>query len=399
MSAPIALVLDPMRVRAYLIDSSEPVFDASWDANAPDDVVRRLSDAIGEPSRLVLIVGMGFLEIARPELPPMGDDARQALLQRDADRYFPIDGSVATAWRDGLAFAMSAALLTSWSRAFAELGPIDAIVALPTACADAGLSGTFAVSYATALTGNEQGLVELLHGLLIDARRAGALRGAADATSNSTSESTPESTSHVATLNVLQLAAASLHGGARPLSSQLVDSTLARQLQRRRTNRVWRSAASLTAAVVLLAYSADRWRERSVVALEQQVRSLSIAAVGAQRALERVDRAATERAILATADSAAHSGTSAAQVLARLGALLPSDAFVQRLEWDGTAWRIDGSAADAPRIVPLLDGDARFSDVRAVAASTRFLDAGKQRESFSIAFRTRDVSRSTNASR
>ena len=63
--------------------------------------------------------------------------------------------------------------------------------------------------------------------------------------------------------------------------------------------------------------------------------------------------------------------------------------FVQRLDWDGTVWRIEGSAANAPAIVPMLDSDALFSDVRIVAATTRFLDMGRQRESFSISFQTR----------
>ena len=93
--------------------------------------------------------------------------------------------------------------------------------------------------------------------------------------------------------------------------------------------------------------------------------------------------------LLRVADSLNSAGTTPSAILARLGALLPKDAFVQRLDWDGNAWRIDGSASDAPRIVPLLDADAYFSDVRIVAASTRFLDAGKQRESFSIAFRAK----------
>jgi hypothetical protein len=383
MSAPIALVLDPMHVRAYVADSNEPALDASWDANAPAEVVRRLRDVAGPSSRVVMIVGMGFLEIARPELPPMADDARQALLQRDADRYFPIEGSVATTWRDGLAFAMSAALLGEWARAFAALGPIDAIVALPTACADAGMSGTFVASYATELAEGEHGVVELRDGVLRDARRVGGLRG----TTNGT------------VLDAAQIARAILRGGADSLSSQLLDTTLTRQLYRRQRHRLWRSVATLAAAVVLLAWSADRWRERTVLALEQQVRTLSGAAAASRQALARLERAATERTLLASADSATRSGTSAAQILARLGALLPADAFVQRLEWDGTAWRIDGSATDAPRIVPLLDSDARFTDVRAVAASTRFLDAGKQRESFSIAFRTRAPGRSSNAGR
>jgi hypothetical protein len=383
MSAPIALIVDPMRVRAYVAAPAEPLFDEAWDARAPMAVVDRLRAVGGAPSRIVLIVGTGFLEIARPDLPPMADDARQTLLQRDADRYFPISGSVATSWCDGLAFAMPAATLAEWTRAFGILGPVVTVLALPCACADAGLHGTFSARYDTEAAVEEVAVLELGHGELRDARRvagSGVPVGASP-------------------LDLSQLATACLRMGARAESAQLLDQALSHEMQRRRRNRFWRSTAALAAALVLLAWSADRWRDRSLQALDLEVRSLTGAAVASERALQRLERAATERALLARADSAEASGTSAAQVLARLGALLPADAFVQRLEWDGTAWRIDGSASDAPRLVPLLDGDARFSDVRAVAASTRFLDAGKQRESFSIAFRTRVANRSANASR
>ena len=138
-----------------------------------------------------------------------------------------------------------------------------------------------------------------------------------------------------------------------------------------------------------LAWSADRWRERERTAATQRLTQLSSDAAPAQRAALRLDRALAEQQLLGVADSLNSAGTTPSAMLARLGVLLPRDAFVQRLDWDGNAWRIDGSAADAPRIVPLLDADAHFSDVRIVAASTRFLDAGKQRESFSIAFRAK----------
>ena len=100
----------------------------------------------------------------------------------------------------------------------------------------------------------------------------------------------------------------------------------------------------------------------------------------------RLELARAELNLLAPQASA-----SAAAVLARLGGVLPRDAFVQRLDWDGTVWRIDGSATNAPAIVPMLDGDSMFADVRIVAATTRFMDMGKQRESFSISFQTRQA--------
>jgi len=61
---------------------------------------------------------------------------------------------------------------------------------------------------------------------------------------------------------------------------------------------------------------------------------------------------------------------------------------MQRLEWNGSEWRIDGSANDAAVLVPLLDADAQFVGVRAAAPSTRYLENGRSRSSFSIVFQT-----------
>jgi len=52
-------------------------------------------------------------------------------------------------------------------------------------------------------------------------------------------------------------------------------------------------------------------------------------------------------------------------------------------------WQIDGTALDAAAIVPLLDRDDRFEDVRFLSASSRFRDGDRTYETFSIAFRVR----------
>ena len=99
-------------------------------------------------------------------------------------------------------------------------------------------------------------------------------------------------------------------------------------------------------------------------------------------------RAQGEQTAIAAADRGAARADAPPAVLARLGAVLPRDAFMQRLEWTGTEWRIDGSANDAAALVPLLDADAAFVNVRAAAPSTRYLENGRPRSSFSIVFQT-----------
>jgi hypothetical protein len=168
-----------------------------------------------------------------------------------------------------------------------------------------------------------------------------------------------------------------------PLDSMLLDAALHRRFARARRQRWLLSIAGLLAAVVTLAWAADRRRDRQLGEVNARIERLTVAAEPALRAAERLQRARAESGELTAR------GASSGIVLERLGALLPRDAFIQRLEWDGAVWRIDGSALDAPRIVPLLDASPAFDDVRIVAASTRFLDAGRQRESFSISFRAR----------
>ena len=374
MSGSIAVLLDVSRIRALASASDATLVDVPWDPNAPQDGARRLRDALGgasNTSSIVLVIGLGFLEIARPELPPLAPDARRALLLRDADRYFPIQGAVAVAWEDGFALGMPETLLASFVRAFEEIGVVDAVVALPQAVARAKQVGGFSTEAAL----GEHGLIVVRDGAVREVRRVVGVpsRDSASAPTREVDAST-----------VLR---AALSARSTPITEQLLDGAAADIVQRRRRGRLWRSAALLAASLVALAWSADRRLDRELTAANEHLAQLASDAAPAQRAALRLDRALTEQQLLVAADSVNSAGTTPSAILARLGALLPKDAFVQRLDWDGEAWRIDGSASDAPRIVPLLDADAHFKDVRIVAASTRFLDAGKQRESFSIAFR------------
>ncbi len=372
MSNRVALLLEVDRVRVLSAPPSPRVVDVAWDPTAPADAMARIADACGAASSLVLVVGLGFLEIARPDLPPLAAPARRALLLRDADRYVPLEGDVAVAWCDGLAVAISAPVLERWVRAFEAVAPVDAVFALPQLAgrAQPAVNGTVTTDSAA----GEHGVIVLAGGTVRDARRAA---GAAP----------PNERGSALSVEAVLRVAAAQHDA--PIDAQLLDRTVAARIETRRRGRVLRSAAIFVVALLMLGWSAARWRDRARVALQQQVNQLATQAATARAAAQRVERAAAEQRLLRQADSAAAVGSDAAAVLARLSALLPKDAFVQRLEWDGVTWRIDGSANDAPRIVPLLDADAHFADVRIVAASQRFLDAGKQRESFSIAFKTR----------
>ncbi len=372
MSAGLAVLLDVSRVRVLSRAGTGAPLDIPWNPNAPADAAARVAVAFGTGASMVLVIGLGFLEVARPELPPMSAADRHALLRRDADRYLPLDGELAIAWTDGLAFALPAVQLNEWVREFERVGRVEAIATLPQLCAGAAESGAFVVD-----AGHEERGVVTIHGGRVESVRR---------IPNASGDAPPERA-----LDLPRALRAALSFVDAPLTSQLLDTGLFARLQARRGWRMARAAALLAASLLMVGWSAARWRTRERDALVQRVAQLRGDASGAQASAARLASARIEQRLLASTDSALAADVRAEAVLARLSTLLPSDAFVQRLEWDGSSWRLDGSADDAPRIVPLLDADAHFANVRIVAASTRFLDAGRQRESFSIAFDVRAI--------
>ncbi len=372
MSDVLGILLDASRVRVFARDSSAPELELGWDPAAPDAVVSRLRDAVDTPDACILVVGLGFLEIAQPDLPPLSAAARRAVLLRDADRYFPTDGPVAVAMVDDVAFAMPADQLTQWVTAFETFAPVRAVTTVAHAAAlTADLDPAEPATIADGGSG-DYGRLVFVDGALREARRVAG---------------TPSTKPALRELDAARSVRAALRLADDPGDALLGDAALAARFASVRRGRWLRSAALMVVSLIALVWSANRWRDRTLAALQQSERALVTTTMPAVQAQRRLERAATEHGLLAQADAASPRTTPAA-VLARLAALLPADAFVQRLEWDGTSWRIDGSAANAPRIVPLLDADAHFQDVKIVAASTRFLDNGRQRESFSIAFRT-----------
>ena len=352
----------------------------SWrfDASVPDMVqaLAPLRGAAGARSELVVVLGLGLLDIAQPELPPVGNAARHALLSRDADRYFPIDGRAAVALSHPFAFAASSERFGAWMQALASVGRVRAVITIADALVRAGANGSWSVAAGPA----ELAYITVDAGALKDVRRRRVATTEVATTREAATDEArraPASFVHVARGAVQSLDA--------PLDTMLLDETLAARLAGARRLRLLQRVAAGVLIVVALAWSADRWRARELMVADAELARLTRDAAPAQAAALRLSRAREEIGLLRPAARA-----SVAAVLARLGAVLPRDAFVQRLDWDGSVWTIDGSAANAPAIVPLLDGDAMFSDVRIIAATTRFIDLGKQRESFSISFRTRE---------
>lgn len=394
MSSAWAVVLDHDRVRVYAANDAKTIADVPWQPQAEGAAVGALGAIVPRPSRVVLIVGLAFLEATPISLPPVSVASQRRMLRLDADRWFPLvpvsrleepsrgedsrDGHVpleampvAVAVAQDVAFAMSAERLTEWVRAFGTIAPVDAIVTLPQAAWIAGVTGALVTSAAP----GERGLVDIADDRLVAVRRTRHPDDGARAP-----------------LDEARCAHAALRAGALPLDVQLLDESLESQLASRRRMSWWRASAACAAALVFCVWGADQWRERARrEALAGRV-SLEQTAAPALAADALRQRALAERQLIAD-DSVLH----ISRIVALLGERLPSDVFVQRAEFDGSGWRIDGSARDAAALVPLLSALEGVRDVRALAPSTRFLDSGQQRSSFSIGFRVAPAPSPTGA--
>ncbi|MCE2900659.1 MAG: PilN domain-containing protein [Gemmatimonas sp.] len=368
MSEPLAIVLEHETLRVFGRGVARPLLELPWDAEAPDAALPALVSLVAAPSAAVLIVGLAWLEIAQPALPPVAPAVRRRMLHLGADRWFALTGTGAFAVHDELAFAVPAEHVRRWRDAFGRWAPIAAVVALPHAVWLLDRDGTWSAEAGP----GERGLIEVGTGHLTAVRR------------------TRRDLAVAPPLELAACADAVLASLPVPGDLQLLEvASDAAQIATQR-RRWWRAGAVLAAAVAACAWALGTAQERRLLATRALVARLEVESAPARAANARLQRALAETDGLRADATRSRQAGAPARVLARLGALLPADAFVQRLEWDGTAWRIDGSAVDAAALVPRLDADPAFEEVRTLAPSTRFIDAGRPRSSFSIGFRVRE---------
>ncbi|HEY0930616.1 MAG TPA: PilN domain-containing protein [Gemmatimonas sp.] len=345
----------------------------SWEPHHPERVIEAVSAVLradgGAPKSLTLLIGLAFLEAARPELPPVGDDVRQRMVAADHERFFVLVGPVAASVDGAWAFACEATLVQRWWDAFGTIAPVGAVMALPSAVRMAGLRGTWRVPTAAGEIGT----------IVVSAAGIGEVRRSRAAQETRADERAP--------LDVAACARVLGTRGAVTLANQLLDAELRSRLVRRDRSRRWRAGAMVAAALLFCVWAMSYRQARMITALETQRAQLEAQAGGPRAAQSRLMSALLEQRILDDASRASRTGSSPLTVLSALGRLVPPDAFVQRLEWNGERWRIDGSAADVSRLVPLLDADPAIVDVQSLAPSTRFMDGGRARSSFSLGFR------------
>lgn len=382
----IGIALEANVLRAvYRAGGKFVATEMAWDPSRPQPAVDALSAEVGRVRTISLSIGLGFLEMARPELPPLADADRLRVLRRDADRYFPIEGAAAVtnARAGGVAFALTSEQLQRWIVAFESWAPVRAVVSSPDGIAHAlAARGASSSAFTIDAGADERGVVRCANGVVEEARRVplslapSVLNGTRPIDDRVIEETPGRFTAAIGALELIKA----------PLDVMLLDAPLDRALQGHQQRRVWASYFMFAAMLLLLATSLNLSREKTLLQAERSVAALTSEAAPALAAQARLNSLNEEARVL-IARQVNNSGPLA--VLAALSNALPTDAFVQRLDWSGTEWHIDGSANQAAAIVPKLDGDGIFTNVRVLSASARFRDGNRMRESFSIAFQVK----------
>ena len=415
MNGRMGIELSPGRLRAVRLDGwVRPrirTAELDW---APDTLVAAvtaLRSQLGPVARVALAVDISFLYAKYVKLPPVPAAEKRRIVSLEPERFFPVraeDLVLSIRDEDNLVFAGRESLLAGWVAAMAPLGTLDRIEPAPVSLARA-LAGS-QLDQATVLLQDQEsriGIVEVRRGEVGRVQRVGAAAGEVAAAMSEDGRSPPvvyatsvngDAVGHLASaLRPTQvqllpapagMSAAHLpaYGAAlgvgRDLGGTLLPAELARRITRRRLAELALAVLGCVAAVAFSISSLDSWRARVLEEAERRVADLRtrtapvLALQGRAEALARTARgvAAIERG-----------RTDPGRVLLALSERLPRDAYLQAARGTGADWQIDGFARDAARLVPLLEEDPRFENVRFLSATNRLRSGSATYESFSIA--------------
>lgn len=341
-----------------------PPFEGPFDLDRPDALTESLRSHFGHASRISLAVGLDMLEFKPLALPAVSNEARRQVLALEPDRYFPVAEHgrylVAVAGEPPIAFLAQAdplaqlvASLESWTRV--ERIEPAALSALRTSrdrtrVLPAGDTDALVRREGRSLVIRRQPRGESVTCPLLDVARGAA--SAIDA----------------------------------PLDETLMPDALAGRVRRTRAARLVTAATAVAASAAFAWWAADRARERLLHRLDA---AIAVDSARAAPALGLAASAGTSRHEREVVGAMAGSRPDPLAVLSALSTILPRNVVLQKVEATADAWRIEGTARSASALVPLLDADPRFTDVRALGPSTRFDDAGRTVETFAIAFRAR----------
>jgi hypothetical protein len=277
-----------------------------------------------------------------------------------------------------IAFGAPGQQLAIWTAAFETWAPVDSIEPAPVAVARS-LAGQRDGAWSIEAGDGETGLLQIDDGRIVSVRRARDAAAAGNARALPATGGTPGQ--FAAALGAARWQPRDAKG-APPLAS---DAWRRRSSARQRAAIV-AGAVAATAAIVFALWAADRWRERTLTALEGRISQIEVRAAPADTALRMLR---SREAEAATIQQIASNRADPFSALAAISGALPREATVLSARATGNDWQIDGTTSDASTLVPLLDAHARFDSVRFLSASSRYREANRSYETFSIALRFR----------
>lgn len=384
MSGRVGVELTPTAVRMVRVSPVSnrviETLEIPWDPSRPAEAVATLRARAGRPDGISLAIGLGFLEVARLDLPPVAPEERARMIELEPDRYFAAANRetfvVTVAPDESIAFATPSARLESWIAAFESWAPVEWVEPSPVALARAmGQDAT--ATFAMDAVDGEFGLVQLDRGRLVSVRRTLDQNAARDARpAPALGSARPP---FAAAVGVVRRRAANS-------APALAPDVRRRRIGARQRATVVVSSLAAIVAVLFAIWAADRWRERTLLDLDTRIAQAESQGAAADAALRQLRSRESEAAALR--DVAANRADPLG-ALAAISATLPREANVLSARATGNDWQIDGTASDASALVPLLDRHAQFDSVRFLTASSRYRDGNRSYETFSIALRFR----------
>jgi hypothetical protein len=383
VSRTVGIEIAPSAVRAVVLagwrSTAQDLVEFPWDSNRPQDAVRLLQEKLGPVSRIALSIGLGFLHVKHVKLPPAAGSIKRRMVALEPDRFFAVqDEALAIAVTESdIAFAVPAALLNSWVAAFEAWAPVVSIEPAPisvTRAVGRALTGSFTMPAGA----GERGMIELIEGRLRQVRRIPA--GERAPVSAPLPSADGVTAGFVAALGAARAINASLH-------TMLLSDALERRFQTIRTGRTAMLAGACALSVIFALWSIDHTRNRKLQGIENEVAAVE---QRASRALELRTSIANADRETAALTEIARTRTDPLEILQALSERLPKDAVVLNMSASDDEWQIDGTAQNAAALIPVLDRDDRFADLRFLSASSRFQELNRTYETFSIGFRVRN---------
>ncbi|HSR42468.1 MAG TPA: PilN domain-containing protein [Longimicrobiales bacterium] len=401
----LGLELGPTTLRAVRIDGNQPrTFETDWDPDVPAPALAAVAEALGRARAVTAAIDSSLLRVRHLQLPPLPAAERRRALALESDRYFAATEPLAFSLvgDQGLTFAVAKQRLETWMEALGELGPLTrveaATVSVARALADAG-SPAFDL-----LRPVEDGLewCRVEEGRVMEARRVfgdpdttvGELEIRAEGTvylDPRWDGEVPHALESAITPNPREAVPprflGTLGAALRPAEGWdegFVTEPFRREMERRSTRRRAGTVAALAAAVLFAVLSWGAYRDRVESRIDARIATLR-EAVAPVVALEE-EVAGLQRSLAALQQIE----ESRVDVLRALGALtdrIPPDTWLRTIQVADNEWQIQGTGNDAAALIPALEVDPMFEDVRFVAATRRVQIENSTYDDFAVAFR------------